>query len=216
MANNYLYSYSEHHGPDICEHYMFVPDTDFHAGYMLYIYEGDYTLYDVCARLFIDHDNKHLFFQSIKMSFACHFWGEEKDYTGGFKAFKKLEESQNILKTFTERFLGQDWRYSLRFTKYHSKRYVKQYKSKIGKLIGAADIPSDIITEIAKKRILWKDTSTKVNLEDISNLKDVFSTYIGSFCDDGWGKYYAWNKLIAVNLRSLYTWCPMLSVKRNV
>lgn len=194
-----ILAHDEHHGPDICEHSSFFPDPDGNAGYFCYFYDGDYTFFNIYARVLIDVEKKGLYFSDIIVDYECIFWDEEKKFHGKHKSFKKLEDAQYILSQFTHSFFGRDWRVHSRFTKLHKKNIEKATMKRLKKLTGFTDLPDDIQNKIHIASLPWpRDIQTNVPDHIVKNAKDVWSSFVGSTSDNGWGKYYAWNSVIGV------------------
>jgi hypothetical protein len=190
-----LFTYDVHHGPDICEHTMFVPDTNGKTGYMLFVCDADYTFIDVCARVLIDVERKMLYFSSLIVDYECIFWGEEKKYVGGMKAFKKMDDHQQIVQNMVERFFGMDWRFSLGYSKYQKKSHAKKNEKRVKLFDAGSVLNNDMYGEILRMMSDWTDVS-RVTSDDIKHLKQVAVDNVGAV--EGWGRYYAWNSTIAV------------------
>lgn len=188
---------NEHHGQDIHEYTSFILDNDGQSGYILFDYDGDYTYIDVCCRVLIDINKKELYISDIIVNYECIFWEDELKYTGGFKAFKRLEERNQILNTVM-RFFGPEWRYHLRFTKRHQKNLKKSLFKKIQRTAGS--LPNDMQHFIVELALPWKNKEYKVMPNDIQRLNDIVNSNVGAVNDTGFGieRCVVWDDIVAV------------------
>jgi hypothetical protein len=191
-----LFDFSEHHGPDICEHTTFIPDDDGQAGYLLFRMDGDYTYIDVCCRVLIHMEKRELYISDIKVEYECIFWGCESKYTGGFKAFKRLEDRHSILNTVVNLFFGPEWRYHLRFTKRHEKNLAKKLAKKL--LQTTQTLPSDMRDVIIGMAMPWGDKTKTVSTGDFQRIQSIADANVGALNETGFGKYFAWSDVVAV------------------
>lgn len=185
----------KHHGPNICEYTSLIMDNDGQSGYILFQLVGDYTYIDVCCRVLIDINKKELYISDIIVDYECIFWGSESKYTGGFKAFKRLEERNQILNTIT-RFFGPEWRYHLRFTKRHQKNLKKGLFKKLKRT--SDSLPNDMQYVILEMALPWKNKEYKVMLHDIQRLKNIINANVGVVNYIGFGRCVVWDDIVAV------------------
>lgn len=190
-----LFSYSEHYGPDITEHSMFVPDSDGKAGYFVHISDGDYVYTEVYFRVLIGIHSKNLFISDVFTHYENMFWGTEDEYSGKMKCFKKMKGKKVILETLVECFFSKEWKVHLGFKKRHEKTYKKSCMKKLYKQIDD-NLPKDIKLFIASKMIPWSNTEKTIDMKVIEQIKAIFELNVGSRRD--FGKYYPWGCTIAV------------------
>lgn len=191
-----LFTYDVHHGPGICEHTMFIPDATGKSGSMLYVLNGDYVFIDVCAKVLIDANQKRLYISNIIVKYENIFSGEEKKFSGGMKAFKKLEDHQEIITNVVDAFFGDEWRFYLGYKKYHKKSYVKQNKRRIKMFDGIGALNADIYDVIADKMSEWNDVTHRVTCDDMKRMKQIALDNIGA--ENRYGRRYAWGSTVAV------------------
>lgn len=190
-----LFSFSDHHG-DTCKQIMLVPDSTGETASMLYLLDGDYVFTYVAAKLLIDVNRKKIYISSIIVDHECIFWGEINQITGGIKSFKKIQDHQDIMRTIVGKFFGDDWRFSLRYTKYHQKSYTKKDKLRIKMLDEKGVLNEDVYEQIINKMKNWNDSSHIITRDDMKYMNKLASDNIG--VNYGFGIKYAWNKTIAV------------------
>jgi len=193
---NVLFSFDEHRGCDICTHLTFIPDLDTESGVLLYRYNGDYTQFDVCAKILIDVDKKTLYIYNCIMDFE-HFppgsGNNDIKFQGGIKAFKKEEEYSYVINNMKNLFFGEDWRCYNRYTR---KNICKDRKKIFKQLKNLTHLPYDIHEYIANTMIKWQNIK-KITFEDIDQFKKLAEKNIGASASD-WGKIYVWGGVIGV------------------
>jgi len=189
-----MFSYDLHMGCDICTHLTFIPDMKSESGTLLYRYNGDYTYYDVCAKILIDVDKKTLYINNCIIDYD-HFPMSFNDikFKGGIRAFKRDSEYESVIKNMTELFFGKDWRC---YSRYKKKNIIKERKKLFKNLKNLTHLPYDIHEYIVNKMMKWQDVK-KITFEDIDYFKKKIEENIGAKASE-YGKYYAWGSLIGV------------------
>ena len=196
LKESVLFSFDEHRGPDICIHLTFIPDLDTESGVLLYRYNGDYTQFDVCAKILIDTDKKTLYIYNCIMDFEHFPPGSSNNdikFLGGIKAFKKEEEYSYVINNMRDLFFGKDWRCYNRYTK---KNICKDRKKIFKQLKNLTHLPYDIHEYIANTMIKWQNIK-KVTYEDINLFKKIAENNVGAAVSE-WSKIYAWGSVIGI------------------
>lgn len=196
LKESVLFSFDNHRGSDICTHLTFIPDLDSESGILLYRYNGDYTQFDVCAKILIDIDKKTLYIYNCIFDYKYFALGSRSNdikFQGGIKAFKKEVEYSFVINSMKDLFFGKDWRCYNRYTK---KNICKDRKKIFKQLKNLTHLPYDIREYIANIMIKWQNIK-KVKYEDIDLFNKIAENNIGAVATE-WGKYYAWGSVIGV------------------
>lgn len=191
-----IFSYNDHYGPDICTHLHFIPDTSTLFGTLLYQYNGDYTNYDICARVIIHKETRTLYV--LNTIFNYDFYGFHNDDIhikgAGLRALKKRRgETEDSFANMTERFFGPGWHVHRGFKRCHKKNLYRQFLKKARVI---TQLPDDIHSEIARSLLSQWDQVTPVTQAESDSLKVLTKKHIGAGV--GCGTYYAWSCTIGV------------------
>lgn len=195
--DNVLFTHNEHHGTGICIHTMFSPDTNGNSGTFVYQYNGDYTTFDVCAKVLIDIEKKTLYIYNCIMDFEYMSFNDRKDdiifKNGGIKALKKTGNYDDAINKLTTYFFGDIWRCHALYKK---KNINKENKKNLKLVKNISYLPNDIHEYITNKMTKWSNIK-KVTSNDMKYFLEINEINIGAKASD-WGKYYAWNSVISV------------------
>lgn len=195
QSKNMIFSYSEHHGPDITEFMYFIPDDpECISGVFYYDYQGDTTNYEIVARIIINKYTQTIYIQNVIIDYFQYFYGGDPDlkFIGGIKALKHLPEGKAIITEFVNLFFGPNFRFHMGFKKSHQKKiincFAKRYKQ----------FDLSILIDDIKEYIIKKITTEYLNIPNVSFydlhfMENLVKKYNGAKCPDNeWGYYYNW------------------------
>jgi hypothetical protein len=197
-----IFSHNDHFGPDICTHIHFIPDASTLFGTLLYIYNGDYTDYTVCARVLIHKDTKTLYILNSVFDFDYYsLTSDEKDVHikgAGLRSVKQFfacrRDDEDCFQKMTSMFFGNGWHVHRGFKDCHKKNLYKQFLKKARNIDGLIE---DIHSEIAKALLGQWDKVSLVTKDEVDPFKELVKAHIGAAASE-WGTYYAWSCVIGV------------------
>jgi hypothetical protein len=189
-----IFSYDSHR-IESSEHFNFIPSITDNTGIFIYRYSGDYTTINIYAKILIDIDHKILYIYNCITDYDHMSYDSKNDlkFIGGIKAFKKSGDYEDIIKTFTDKFFGKEWRC---YSRYKNKNKIKDKKKVFKLLKNFTYLPYDIHEYIADKIIKWKDVQ-KLTFEEGKNLVNQIEENIGVNISEH-SKIYSWHSIIGV------------------
>lgn len=198
-----IFSNNNHYGPDICiHHHMILSDKESYMATYVYIYNGDYTHYDVITTILIDNTRKRLFLYDAQIDYRYYaFCSSEKDvkFKGGMKSLLKFYKHEEVehsafFEDMKNIFFGSEWTFH-RGAKKFIKRKTQEYEHKLNMY----EFPQDINYEIWRRLDIYAWLNEPcLRYEDIKDIKEYIDNYVGAPVNT-YFRSYIWNKVISVN-----------------